>query len=93
MRALTSVVAEAEARGHAGAERLDQHVGVIAKPQQRIASCGILQVEHTLFLPRFRLRKNTLVRSSIGGDVASRIAFAGRLDLDHLGAVIGERHA
>ena len=44
----------------------------------------------TLFLPRFRLRKNTLVRSSIGAMCAPGIAF-GRLDLDHLGAVVGER--
>ncbi len=51
-----------------------------------------LRSSTTLFLPRLKLRKNTVAGPSDEPDVAAGIAFARRLDLDHLGAVVGERH-
>jgi hypothetical protein len=86
------IVAEAEACGDTGAKGLNQNIGVIAKTQQRVATCCILQVDHHALLAAVQVAEEGAGPRIHRRDVTSRIALPWRLDLDHLGAVIGERH-
>src|SRR5690606_14632198 len=80
---------ETQALGHAGAEVLDQHVGVPDQCHQPVQAVRRLQVEHDAVLV-------AVVRGELGGVLTTgpfpaphRVA-GGRLDLGHLGTEVGE---
>ena len=88
---LHRLVADAEARGDAGPEGFDDHVGLAGQPEEIGAALLALEVEHDALLAAAHVaeeHRGALVRRP---DVAAGIALARRLDLDHLGAVIGQR--
>ena len=88
---LHRLVADAEARRDAGPERFDQHVGLAGEPKEIGAALLALQVEHDALLAARHVAEEHR-RALVGRpDVAAGIALARRLDLDHLGAVIGQR--
>ena len=76
------VEADAEPVGDAGPERLDQHVGVVGELAERVDAGRVLQVD--------RDRAARAVPHRVAAVVAERVA-AGRLDLDHVGALLGEQ--
>jgi hypothetical protein len=84
--------AQPQAVGDAGPEGLDQHVGRLAKVEQKIAPLGRLEIEHDALLAAVEIAEEHGGRPVEEANVAAGVAFARRLDLDHLGAVIGERH-
>ncbi len=76
---------DAEPVGHTGAERLDEHVGVGRELVERGLALGMLEVE--------RHRSSRPVPHRVARVAAERVT-AGRLDLDHVGALLGEhQHA
>ena len=78
---------EAHLLQRAGAKVLDEHVGRGDEPQQRILGGGVAQVEHERALVA---RVGLPVQREAGvAPVAQRIARR-RLDLDHVGAEVGE---
>ncbi len=85
------LVADAEARRDAGPERFDQHVGLAGETEEIGAALLALEVEHDALLAAPHVAEEH--RGALVGrqDVAAGIALARRLDLDHLGAVIGQR--
>ena len=85
------VVADAEALGDAGAEGLDQDVGLAGQPEQIGAAPLALEVEHDALLAAAHVAKEDGGARVRRPDVAAGVALARRLDLDHGGAVIGER--
>ena len=76
------VVADAEPVGDAGPERLDDHVGVVGEPAERVGAGRVLQVDGD--------RAPRPVPHRVAAVVAERVA-AGRLDLDDVGALLGEQ--
>jgi hypothetical protein len=84
------VVAELQAPHRGRADVADDDVGVLAQPQQRVAPFRPLEVEHD--------RALVTVELQIDGAhprIAHRLAAAHhvavrRLDLDHVGAVVGQ---
>ncbi len=75
----------------AGPEGFDQHVGGAGQPEEIGAALLALEVEHHALLAAAHVAEEH--RGALVGraDVAAGIALARRLDLDHLGAVIGQR--
>ena len=85
------VVGDAKPLDDAGPERLDEDIrGVDEAKQRRVVLC-VLQVEHQAFLAAVEIPEVHRARSIREAKVSRRVAFARRLDLDHFGAVIGER--
>ena len=83
-------VVEAELGHQAGAEVLEHHVALadqLASPSARPS--GVLMSSTTLFLLRLNERKKPMPRP---GSVA-RLVAARRLDLDDLGAEVGQDHS
>jgi hypothetical protein len=77
-----------------GAEVLDQHVGALAELAEAAPAAGVVQVEHRAALVRVAVeeRQRAIGRGDAareGRNEAPRVA-ARRLDLDHLGAQVGE---
>ena len=85
------VIADAEPIDRAGTEGLDEHVRGLAQRQQRLALRGILEVDHHALLAAIEIAEEYRTRTVGETDVTAGIALAGRLYLDHLGAVIGHR--
>ncbi len=77
--------------GDAGPERFDQHVGLAGQTEEIGAALLALEIEHDALLAAAHVAEEH--RGALVGrpDVAAGIALARRLDLDHLGAVIGQR--
>ena len=80
--ACTRVVAEAEALHDAGPERLDDDVGGAEQPIEDVFAVGRLQVDGE--------RTPAAVPHAVAVVRAERVA-AGRLDLDDVGALLGEQ--
>ena len=85
------LVADAEARGDTGAERFDQHVGFAGETEEIGPALLALEVEHDALLAAAHVAEEYRGARVGRQDVTAGIALAGRLDLDHLGAVIGQR--
>jgi len=88
---LHGVVGDAEPRRDAGPERLDDHVGLLAQAEQIGAALLVLEVEHDALLAARHVAKEHRGALIGGTDVTAGVALARRLDLDHGGAVIGQR--
>ena len=82
MRGVHGLVAEAEPLHHAGPERLDDDVGGREQPLEHVAAVVGLEVD--------RERTPAAVPDAVAVVGAERIA-AGRFDLDHVGALLGEQ--
>jgi len=75
----------------AGAVILDQHLRAAHQPEQQLASARLAQVErHAPLVAGVDLPRHG---HPLRAPVAQRIALARRLDLDHVGAVVGELQA
>src|SRR5712691_10880100 len=85
-------VINAQACRDARAERLDHDIGAITESQQRLATRSIFQVDYHALLAAVQIAKKHARPRVHWRNMASWIAFSRRLDLDHLGAMIGERH-
>jgi hypothetical protein len=83
------VVVEAEAGRDARTECLDEYVRALGDAHQRLAGRGRLQVQHDAALAAIEVAEEHALAALAEPDVTPRIAIARRLDLDHLGAVIG----
>jgi hypothetical protein len=73
---------EPQPRHHVGAEVLDHHVGAGDEPARDVEVGGLLEVEHEGTL--------AAVPHGVGRGVPARAT--GRIDADHVGAVVGELH-
>ncbi len=88
------VVAEPELFERALAEVLDQHVGVAHHPQQHLLALGRLQVERDRALVAVQHQEGRRHAVDARIAIAARIVAAvGLLDLDHVGAEVGQHHA
>ena len=83
-------VADAEPLADTGPKRLDEHVGRRGEREQPLDVARVFQVEHDAFLAAVQVAEVDGRRAVGGADAPRRVA-VGRLDLDDLGAVIGER--
>ena len=84
--------ADAEARRDAGAEVVHQHVGLAHEVEQHREVCRLFQIEHQTQLAAVHTEK----RAALGfqrGRVFAQIVASRRLDLDDLGALVGEQGA
>jgi hypothetical protein len=82
---------QAPALHRAGAEVLDQHIGVCGQPAHDVLRRRVFQVQrHRALVARLHLPPD---RGAVleQPPFAQRVARAGRLDLDHIGAEIGQR--
>ncbi len=85
-------VAQAEARHHAGLEVLDEHVGFLRQTPQDLLPAGILQVERDALLPAVDAHEIGAFRTDKRAEGPGVVALPRPLNLDHLGAEIGEHH-
>jgi len=85
-------MADPEPLGHAGAEIVDQHVGLRDQRQQPRAVGFVLEVEHDAALAAVDAEKSAVLALERGRVVAQIIARRG-FDLEHVGALIGEQRA
>ncbi len=91
------LVADAEAVHHAGAEVLDQHVGAVDQATEHLEALLLLEVDHHAALAAvdaLEVAAVGAVPAGLGrerGHLARAVA-AGRLDLHHVGALVGEQH-
>ena len=85
-------VVHAEPLDHAGAERFDEHVGRLGQREQCRALVRVLEVQHHALLAAVHVPEERGVPALFQPDVPAGIALAGRLDLDHLGAVVRHHH-
>ena len=81
---------EAEAGDRLRPDRMDEHVGAIDQPPQRVARRGLLQIEDdgalvAVYAHEQRRHVAGPRRTGVAGGVARR-----RLDLDHVGAEIAQ---
>ena len=87
---LEHVGAEPAARQVAGAEVLDERVGAVHEPQQDLAALGRAEVERDGALAAVRVLEGERRLAHGRGAVAIVVARLRALDLDHLGAEVGE---
>ena len=90
------LVAHAEAVHHAGPEGLEQHVVLAHQPQQHLAAALLLQVQPDRALAAVEREEQRRLRRVLRALVVRRgpadvVAHAGVLDLQHLGAEVGEQ--
>ena len=89
------LVAQAEIVQIAGLERLDQHVGPLDQaPKPLTASLGLDIDDDAAFVAAKRPPEQAVLRAGSVVDeraAATRGAAAGRLDLDHVRAEVGQR--
>ena len=99
VRLAQHVEADAELVEHAGPEALDQHVGRLGQLEQGLAAPLLLQVEADRALVavqrevdrRAGAERRVLLGAVVGRRPAHVVALAGVLDLDHVGAEVGEQ--
>ncbi len=84
------LVANAEPVDDTGPERLHEYVGRRREAEQALAIARLLQVQHDALLAAIQVPKEHGRRTVRDPDLATWVAL-GRLDLDDLGAVVGER--
>jgi hypothetical protein len=85
-------IAHAEPVHHAWPEAFDQDVGALGEPQQELLPLGMLEVEPQALLPAMGVAEPHRVAGLAQAEIAHRLAALVRLDLDHLGAVVGHHH-
>ena len=90
------LVAHAEPVHHAGPERLEQHVVLAHQPQQHLAAALLLEVQPDRALAAVEREEQRRLRRVVGALVVGRrpadvVAHAGVLDLEHVGAEVGEQ--
>ena len=91
---LQPVVAEAEALHGAAAVVLDHHVGGLEKPAHHLLAALGLQIDGDAALVAVHHHEGRRFALDIdGGEAAGIVATGDSLDLDHLGAEIGQQHA
>src|SRR5262249_12015476 len=87
-------VADAELVHHAGAEALDDRIGVAREPQERVATADSLEVESkaALVAVDHAIDRRGRARGRAGREpeTARVIPLARVLDLDHIGPEVGE---
>ena len=91
LRARDRPVADAEAIDHARAKRLDEHVRGLGQAEQRLDALRRLEVEDQAPLAAMGVGEPHRDAVALRADLAVRLAARQRLDLDHLGAVVGHR--
>ena len=85
------VVGQPERLGDAGAPVGEEHVGVGEELEQRVATRRVLEVEHHRSLRAVAVGEHRAVRRLRPAVPPERVALRG-LDLDHVGAEVGEHH-
>ena len=85
------LIADAETIDRAGTKRFHKDIRGLTKRQQRLALRRVLEIDHHALLAAIEIAEEHRARPVGEPDVPAGIAFARRLDLDHLGAVIGHR--
>ena len=86
-------VANAQAIHRAGAEVLDDHIGVLRQAQEHGAAGRGLQVQaQAAFVPVLRQELHALAAHELVAEIARQVAALGLLDLDHIGAQVAEQH-
>ncbi len=90
------LVADAEAVEHAGPEGLEHDVGAGDEPQQHLAPGGLLEVDPHRGLVAVQREEQRPLRGVLGALVVGRrpahvVAHPEVLDLDHLGAEVGQQ--
>ena len=87
------VVANAQAIDRAGAEVLDDHVGVLRQAQEHRATSGRLEIEaQAALVAVLREKLHALAVDELVAQVARQVAALGFLDLDHVGPQVAEQH-
>ena len=86
------LVPDAEPVDHAGAKRFEHHIGAFGQLQKGVDRAGLLEVQHHALLVAMRAAE-----VDAGAVLVLRADFAiglatGRLDADHLGAMVGHHH-
>jgi hypothetical protein len=84
-------IREAEARQHAGAEIVDQHIRPPNQFEQDFFALGAAQIQRQAAL--VAVVSDEMRTIKITAEVAEGIAALAVLDLDHGGAQIGQQHA
>jgi hypothetical protein len=95
---LHRLVADAQLVHHAGAEAFEDHVGIPGQAQEGGHAGGLLEVEAQAFLVAIDHAEEDAVAAFASGGALTRthgagvVAGARVLDLDHLGAEVGQMH-
>ena len=84
------VVVHAQRGDDTGPEAFDDHVGVLRQRQERVAAPRVLEVERDAALVAIHGAVEGRDGSRPVAEVARIVAGAGVLDLDHVGAEVGE---
>ena len=85
-------VAEAPVLHRAGLEVLDQHVGLREQAQQHRAALGLADIERDRALVAVDADEIARIAVLERRPPVARLVALRRLDLDHLGAVVGQDH-
>src|SRR5205085_4152741 len=85
-------IIDAEASRHRGPEILDQHIGALDHAVQDRESLLLLQIEGNGALAAIGPEEKASLTRQAGGELAQHVALR-RLDLDDVGAEIGEERA
>ena len=83
-------VAEAQFRNGAGAEVLDEDIGLSHKVEQDRMALGRLEVQDDRALVAVDGCEHGRHAVALGAEIADQIAGAGPLDLDHVRALVGQ---
>ena len=91
-----ALVADAQAVEHARPKRLEQHVGVLREAQQHLSALLGLQIDPDRALTAVQREEQRATRGLVGALVVRRrpadvVAQSGVLDLDHVGAEVGQQ--
>ena len=84
-------VVDAQARGDAGAEGLDHHIGPGHEFVEGKAAGLALQIQHDAALATMGIAEPGRNAGLLQADLAHRLA-TWRFDLDHVGAMVGHHH-
>ncbi len=88
------VVSQPEVIEGSDAEILDQDVGAIDEALQRVACRALLQIERNAALVAVHHHERAGLARDLGRDEAAGVVAAGYLlDLDDVGAHVGQQHA
>ena len=88
--AASRVVIDGEIRDHAGPEALDDHIGVPREREKRIAATRVLEVQRRAALVAVDGAEERRHGARPIAQVSCIVAGAGVLDLDDVGAEVGE---
>src|SRR5437762_3151372 len=83
------LISDTESVDRPRAKRFYEYIGCFTECEKGVALAAILQVKYHAHLAAIEVAEKDRAWSVGKPDVPAGVTFAGRLDLDHLGAVIG----